>query len=83
MKPKNLGFSPNENQLIIGFLDLFKGSLGQNSEEAGAMAGGWTYRAWLPLWFSSMTVSFNNLSSLIIIILFLCYLSITMSKLNL
>ena len=40
MKPKNLGFSPNENQLIIGFLDLFKGSLGQNSEEAGAMAGG-------------------------------------------
>ena len=27
-------------QLVIGFLDLFKGSLGQNSEEAGAMARG-------------------------------------------
>ena len=27
-------------QLVIEFLDLFKGSLGQNSEEAGAMAGG-------------------------------------------
>ena len=25
-------------QLVIGFLDLFKGSLGQNSEEAKASA---------------------------------------------
>ena len=31
MKPKNLGFSPNGIQLGIGFLYLFKGSLGKNS----------------------------------------------------
>ena len=40
MKPKNLGFSPNGIQLVIGFLNLFRGFSGQNSEEAGAMAGG-------------------------------------------
>ena len=26
-------------QLVIGFLDLFKGSLGQNSDEASARVG--------------------------------------------
>ena len=68
-------------QLVIGFLDLFKGSLGQNSE-ASARADGWTHRElrlWLPLWFSSMTVSLIYLSSLMLSILFLCFLSITMS----
>ena len=39
MKPKNLRFSPNGRiQLVIGFLDLFEGSLGQNSGEASARA---------------------------------------------
>ena len=52
------------NTKTLGFL----GSLGQNSKETGAMAGGWTYRAQLPLWFSSMIVSFNNFSSLICVI---------------
>ena len=49
-------------QLVLGFLDLFKGSLGQNSDgaEASARAEGWMYRECgrLFLWFSSMTVSF-------------------------
>ena len=34
MKPKNLGFSPNGSSTCNGIPDLFKGSLGQNSEEA-------------------------------------------------
>ena len=53
-------------QLVIGFLNLFKGSLGQNLEDGWGM----NIRSWVPLWFSSMIVNFNNLSSLMLSILF-------------
>ena len=39
-------------ELVVGFLDLFKGFLGQNSgeAEASARAEDWMYRElWLPL----------------------------------
>ena len=38
MKPKIWDFLQSGIQLVIGFLDLFKGFLGQSSEEAKASA---------------------------------------------
>ena len=68
-------------QLIIGFLNLFKCSLGQNSDGASArllgLGLGLNIKSAAT---SSMTVSFNYFSSLMFSILFLQFLSITMSS---
>ena len=60
-------------QLVIGFLNLFKGSLGQNLGRLVLGLGAEHRELWLLLWFSSMTVSFNYFSSLMFSILFLCF----------
>ena len=76
-------------QLVIGFLDLFKGSLRKNSN--GLVLGlGCKIENWsktmpyvVPLWLFSdiVTISFSILlSSLMFSILFLCFISITMSS---
>ena len=64
-------------QLVIEFFDLFKGSLGKNLRR---LVLGLRAKCIESAATSSMTVSFNYFSSLMFSILFLYFLSITISS---